>query len=233
MNRNPLSPKSLITRTLVAVAATVPFVVPASSASAVAATAPTAPQNISAIVSGTSINVSWSAPASNGGAAITGYVATSVPGGATCTTTTETSCTLTNLRPGRFYSVIVRAKNAVDLGDGDSVDVTTGLLATSVGSRVKVTKSPAATVASNIEIARSGRTVTVAVVAPSNVKRYHLSLFTVAGEKSVVSAAWAKSGRIATMKAHATSAGRYRVVVTATRIDGSKVNWNGPVVTLK
>jgi hypothetical protein len=57
------------------------------------------------------VSASWTAPASNGGTAITGYVAVATPGGKSCTTT-ALSCTITGLTNGTPYTVAVTATNA-------------------------------------------------------------------------------------------------------------------------
>jgi len=77
-------------------------------------TVPTAPGTPTATAGNGSVTVSWSAPSSTGGAAITGYTVTS-SSGQTCTTT-ALSCIVTGLTNGSSYTFTVVATNTV----GDS-----------------------------------------------------------------------------------------------------------------
>jgi len=73
--------------------------------------APTSPKATTSVSSETTVSVSWSAPASNGGSPITSYNVTSSPGGFTCSTT-STSCTVSSLTKGTAYTFTVTATNA-------------------------------------------------------------------------------------------------------------------------
>jgi uncharacterized repeat protein (TIGR02543 family) len=78
----------------------------------VAAVKPGAPVNVTASSNGNQQSViSWSAPSTNGGSAITGYTVTANTGG-TCTTSTL-SCTISNLANGTAYTFTVTATNSV------------------------------------------------------------------------------------------------------------------------
>jgi len=74
------------------------------------AAAPGAPTGVTAVAGDTKATVRWHAPSSNGGSAITGYTATSAPGGLSCTTATLT-CQVTGLTNGTSYTFTVTATN--------------------------------------------------------------------------------------------------------------------------
>jgi hypothetical protein len=81
-------------------------------------TAPSAPTAVTASAATTpgSVNVSWTAPANNGGSALTSYTVTSNPGAKTCTSTAPAvTCTVTALTGGTSYTFTVTATNASNL----------------------------------------------------------------------------------------------------------------------
>ena len=78
-----------------------------------ASTVPDAPTAVTAISGDGRALLRWSAPTANGGSAITGYTATSSPGGITCSTTSGTSCIAAGLANGNEYTFTVIATNAI------------------------------------------------------------------------------------------------------------------------
>lgn len=82
-----------------------------------APTAPGAPQGVTGTAGNASVAVSWSAPASNGGAVVTGYTATAQPGGTTCRWTSgPLTCTISGLANGTAYAFTVAAANVAGTG---------------------------------------------------------------------------------------------------------------------
>lgn len=88
---------------------------------------PSAPRSISVVASNTQATVSWLAPSSNGGAAITSYLVTSSPGVHSCTFTVQASstaspsCIVTGLTNGRSYTFTVSATNSAGTSEQSAV----------------------------------------------------------------------------------------------------------------
>ena len=85
-----------------------------------------APTGVTATAGNAQAEVSWNAPAANSGPALTGYLVTAGPGGATCSTAGTLTCTVTGLTNGMAYTFTVRAINASGNGapSGPSSPVT-------------------------------------------------------------------------------------------------------------
>ena len=100
----------------------------AASNAVTPATVPGAPTITATVPANTSVAVTWTAPASNGGSAITGYVVTPYIGGVAqatqtfnSTATTETATGLTN---GTAYTFKVAAINAIGTGAQSAASAT-------------------------------------------------------------------------------------------------------------
>lgn len=119
---------------------------PSAASNAVTpATVPDAPTTASAVAGIGQATVSFTAPLNNGGAAISGYTATSTPEGRTGTCT-ATPCTVSGLSNGQTYTFSVTATNAVGSGAA-SVASNSVTMPTSPGAPTNVvaagTSSPA------------------------------------------------------------------------------------------
>jgi hypothetical protein len=93
------------------------------------ATVPDAPVNVAASTGDSVATVSWSAPASNGGSAISYYTVTSNTGGHS-TTTSNTTGVVTGLTNGQTYTFTVTATNAI--GTSTSSGTSNGVTPSSV-----------------------------------------------------------------------------------------------------
>lgn len=84
-----------------------------------AASVPAAPESVHATAGDASASLTWLAPATNGGAVIESYTATSAPGGHTCTTS-ATTCEVKGLSNGTSYTFTVVARNSAGAGAASS-----------------------------------------------------------------------------------------------------------------
>ena len=82
----------------------------APSNPATPSTVPGAPTGVVGTPGNGQVAVSWTPPASNGGAPISSYTVTASPGGATCSTS-STGCTVNGLTNGVAYTFTVNAMN--------------------------------------------------------------------------------------------------------------------------
>ena len=113
----------------------------------VVATVPDAPTLTSATPGNTQATLAWTAPSSNGGSAITGYLIQKSPDGTSSWTTADTvgvvlSHTVTGLANDTIQYFRVSAINAVGTGTASNVMSTTPFLPTAPGAPTLTTATP-------------------------------------------------------------------------------------------
>jgi hypothetical protein len=84
-----------------------------AGAKGASASKPGAPTGLTAVASYTSVELSWTAPASTGSSPIVSYHVKGLP---TACNTASTSCDVSGLKPGKKYTVAVQAINATVKG---------------------------------------------------------------------------------------------------------------------
>ena len=129
---------------------------------------PDAPTSPVAIASNSQASVAFSAPASNGGSAITGYTVTSSPGGLTATGASS-PLTVTGLTNGTFYTFTVVATNAVgnSVASAASVGVTPISILGAPTSPVATASNSQASVAFSAPASNGGSAITGYTVTSS------------------------------------------------------------------
>ena len=137
----------------------------------IAPTVPGSPTAVTAVAGNAAATVSWLAPTSDGGSAITGYTVTAAPGGATATTTGSTSVVVGGLTNGTAYTFTVRATNSVGTGAPSAASAAvTPTAATVPGAPTSVIATPGnalATVSWTAPSSNGGAPITAYTVTAS------------------------------------------------------------------
>jgi alpha-tubulin suppressor-like RCC1 family protein len=164
--------------------------------------APQGPTGMSAVPGDAAAVISWTAPVFLNSGSITGYTASAMPGGASCSTTAATACTITGLLDGTTYTVTVTV--TVTTGTAPSAPVTvepTGFLSISVPSSAML---PA--------------------VAPGAITTGHLGTVTVTDNRALGSASWTAA---VTGTAFITGSGSSQQTIPVTQL----TYWSGPATS--
>ncbi len=173
-------------------------------------TTPGAPTSVFATSSeNTQSVVTWVAPASTGGAVITGYTVTSSTGGHTCAWTSgPLSCTVTGLTNGTSYTFSVTARNANGTG---SASVASGSVTPST--------TPGAPTSVSATSAENTQSV-VTWVAPASTGGAAITGYTVTSSTGGHTCAWT-SGPLSCTVTGLTNGTSYTFSVTARNVDGT------------
>lgn len=173
-------------------------------------TVPGAPTGVTATAGNGQATVTWSAPASNGGSAITSYKVTSSPGGLTATTPngTTTSATVTGLTNGTSYTFTVTAANSVGTGPA------------SAASNAVVPAAPPGAPTTVTATAGNGQ-ATVSWTAPASNGGAAISKYTVTSAPGGLTATTANGSTTTATVTGLTNGTAYTFTVTATNSAGT------------
>ncbi len=179
---------------------------------------PDAPTGVVGAAGNAEVTVSWSAPADDGGATISGYTVTASPGGATCSWTVgPLSCTVAGLTNGTPYTFVVTATN----------NAGTSVPSTASGPVTPATVPDAPT---GVVGAAGNAQVTVSWSAPADDGGATISGYTVTASPGGATCSWTV-GPLSCTVAGLTNGTPYTFVVTATNNAGTSVpsTASGPV----
>lgn len=183
---------------------------PASAATApvTPAQAPSVPRSVSASAGNAQATVSWTAPSSNGGSAITGYRVTTSPGNGTTTVgAAATSATITGLTNGTAYTFTVLAFNAAAEGPASS-------------PTTPITPSAPPGAPTAVSATSGNGQATVSWTAPSSDGGSAVTGYTVTSAPGGRTATTNGAGRSATVTG-LTNGTTYTFTVTATNVRGT------------
>ncbi len=184
-------------------------------------TVPSRPQSLSLTPGNGSIAASWSAPASTGGSALTGYTVTASPSGSCTATPPATSCTITGLAAGTTYTVTVTATNAIGTGAASGSASATTLAPPGTPTGVTLTTGGGT----------SPTTVAVAWTAPSSNGGSAITGYTVSVSPAP-STACSPAGAATTCSFTGTAGTAYSVTVQAVNAIGASTATNGKGIVL-
>ncbi|GAA2599775.1 hypothetical protein GCM10010435_94020 [Winogradskya consettensis] len=180
-----------------------------ASAAVTPALAPTAPAGVTATAGNGQASVSFAAPSSNGGSAITSYTVTASPGGFTASCPSS-PCVVTGLDNGTSYTFTVHATNAV----GDSPESTASSVTTPIGQ-------PG--VPTDVTAAPGDSQVSVSFAAPSSNGGSAITSYTVTASPGGFTASCPSSPCVVTGLGNGTS---YTFTVHATNAIGDSTDSN-------
>ena len=111
--------------------------------------APQGPTGVAAVAGDATAAISWTAPVFLNNGSITGYTASAAPGGASCSTTGASACTITGLTDGTTYTITVTVTASTGTAPSASVTVEpVGFLSISASSSATLPAAAPGTTAS-------------------------------------------------------------------------------------